>query len=221
MAFIAASEVRDYLGTTSTTGQYSDAVINSNSRAAASFLARQTGRQFIKQSATVKTFTTNNRAQMNIPDLQSVTVITQSGSALTANESYWLLPDRRSSGIYTGIAFRTPYPVLGGPWYLGVSDWWDRGLDMRGPSYYSSQPNDLSITGTWGWDSDGGSGPQIPDDYLMAEKVLAAFYTKRPDSVLAGAQITPAGALLVYREMPMEVRDFIDVWRVDEQLVAV
>jgi hypothetical protein len=61
----------------------------------------------------------------------------------------------------------------------------------------------------------------MPDDVLHAVKVLASFYTLRPQSVLAGAQVTPEGALLSYRELPMEVRGFIDEWTLGEQAVAV
>jgi hypothetical protein len=219
-AFIAASEVRDYLDISSTSGQYSDAVINSNIRAASGFLERQTGRQFDLQAATAKTFTTRNMAAVTIPDLQSVTSVVKADATLTANATYWLIPDRKSSGIYTSIAFRVPYRNAEGAWYLGNSEWWDRGYDMRSPYHYGSEWNDLVVTGTWGYNTDS-TAPALPDELLMATKVLAAFYTKRPDSVLAGAQVTPAGALLVYREMPMEVRDFVDTWRLDEQVAAV
>jgi len=220
--FVAASDVRDYMVIAGTTGKYTDAVIGSNIRAASNYLQRKTGRQFELQEATAKTFTTHNRATLVVPDLQSVTSVTQSGTALTADETYWLLPDRRSSGIYTGVQFRVPYQNLPGPRYLGQADWWDRGLDMRGRHYYSSPPNDLVVTGTWGYNPlIPGTAPTLPDELLHATKVLAAFYTLRPDSVLAGVSVTPDGAVRSYEQLPMEVATFVEEWTLGEQLVAV
>ena len=221
-AFVTAADVRAYMDVDATSGKYADAVISSNIRAASSYLQRKTGRQFELQTGAVKTFTTHNRAALVIPDLQSVTSVTSLGTALVANESYWLLPDRRSSGIYTGIQFRVPYQTLQGPWYLGNSEWWDRGLDMRGQSYYTSQPNDLVITGTWGYNPlIPGTAPTIPDELLHPVKVLAAFYTLRPDSVLAGVSVTPDGTVRSYQQLPMEVATFIEEWSLGEQLVAI
>lgn len=213
-AFIVASEVRDYLGIASTSGQYSAAVIGSNIRAASDYLQRRTGRQFEAQDATAKTFTTHNRASLIIPDLRTASSVVRDGSALEAGTTHHLLPDRRSSGIYTAIQFRVPISRDDGPWYLHAADWWDRGLDWEKRGYWSSSPNDLVVTGDWGYAA-------YPDELLHATKILAAFYTKRPDSVLAGVSVTTEGAVLSYRELPIEVRVFIDEWTLDEQAVAV
>ena len=105
--------------------------------------------------------------------------------------------------------------------------WWDRNLDR--PNYggagrqgYSSQPNDLVIVGDWGYNPQiPGTAPTMPDDMLHAVKVLASFYTLRPQSVLAGAQVTPEGALLTYRELPMEVRGFLEEWTLGEQAAVI
>ena len=219
-AFVAASEVRDYMTITGTTGRYSDALISSNIRAASGFLQRSTGRQFELQSATTKTFTSWNRALLIIPDLQSATSVTKDGTALTADETYHLLPDRHAQQIHTGIQFRVPFQNQDGPWYLHAADWWDRGLDWQKRGYYTSEPNDLVIVGTWGYNVDGTS-PGLPDELLHATKILAAFYTVRPDSVLADVSVTPEGIARTYRSLPHEVRAFIEEWSLGEQAVAV
>ena len=223
VAFIVASDVRDYLSTTGSTGRWSDAQIGSNIRAASAWLQRKTGRQFEAQDNTSKTFTTLGRAILNIPDLRAVDSVTKTSTALTADE-YDLLPDRHTTGIYTGIQFRVPY---GAGWdYRSDSQWFDRNLDR--PNYsgglagYASQPNDLVIVGDWGYNPQiPGTAPTMPDDILHAVKVLAAFYTLRPASVLAGAQVTPEGALLTYRELPVEVRIFLEEWTLGEQAAVI
>jgi hypothetical protein len=193
-----------------TTGKYSDPLITSNIRAASAFIERATGRQFEAQSATTKTFTTNGLSALRIPDLRSATSITLQGATLDADESYWLITDNR--GIYTTLQFRaygTGYSYLSNP------QWFDRNLDRYWGRYgYGSLPNDLVITGNWGWDP-------LPEDLLHATKVLAAWYTKRPASVLANVAFTPDGNTLNYSEYPPEVASFIEAWKLGPMLVAV
>ena len=88
MAFLLAADVRDYLQQTSTTGRFSDARLGSNINAATYALQRETGRQFLPQNATAKTFTSLNRAIVNIPDLRSASSVEKpSGSAIVAGEA--------------------------------------------------------------------------------------------------------------------------------------
>jgi hypothetical protein len=224
VAFIAASDVRDYLQQPSTTGRFSDAQIGSNIRAASAYLQRKTGRQFEAQDNTSKTFTTLGRAIINIPELRAVDTFSKAGSAQTTDQ-YDLLPDRHTSGVYTGVQFRVPYG--GGMSYKSDPMWFDRNLDR--PNYaggaawgYSSEPNDLVIVGDWGYNPQiPGTAPTMPDEILHAVKVLASFYTLRPQSVLAGAQVTPEGALLTYRELPVEVRLFLEEWTLGEQAAVI
>ena len=221
-SFIAPSDVRDYLGISSTSGQYTDALLNSNIRASSGLLQRLTGRQFELQEATAKTFTSHNRAILVIPDLQSVTSVTENGTALVADESYYLLPDRHTTGIYTGIQFRVPAQRRDGPEFLHDSEWWDRGLDWRTHGPYTSEANDIVMTGTWGYNPlIPGTAPVMPDELLHATKILAAWYTKRPDSVLAGIQVSPEGAVSDMRNVPQEVAGFIDEWRLGEQATSI
>lgn len=211
---ILASDVRAYLTAEGTSGAYDSTLISSNIRAAASFLQRQTMRQIMEQNAVTKKFTTDGKAYIAIPDLRTVTSVALQGATLTADASYWLIPDSQHSGVYIGAQFR----AFGqrGDSYLGNPEWFDRNLDFyqrRGYSL-SSLPNDLSITGNWGWQP-------YPNEFLHACKVLAAFYTKRPASVLSDSTVTPEGFALSYSQHPIEVRAFIENWRAGSQLVMV
>ena len=212
---ISQADVRTYLDISGTSGKFSDAVIGSNIRAAASFLEKETGRQFERQTATTKIFTTEGRAQIAIPDLRTATAVTQQEVALDANETFWLIPDRQQSGVYVAIQFRSFSQGGAGRSYLNNPQWFDRNLDRDWLRYgYSSLPNDLSITGNWGHDP-------YPHDFLHAVKILAAFYTRRPDSVLADVAITPEGNELRYSQYPPEVRNFIPDWSLSTQMVAI
>lgn len=210
--WISAADVRTYANLDGTAGRYSDAALGSNIRAAQQLIEQRTGRVFDAQT-TSRTFTTEYRAQIAIPDVRSVSSVTFVGTALTANETYWLLPDPKFPTVYTAIQFRV-YGRNRLNWYLGNPNWYDRGLDMRVPYSTSSMPNDLVITGDWGW-----SPP--PWDILHATKVLAAWLTKRADGVLANAVQAPDGTVFDYSQMPPEVNAVIATYRVGEQAVSI
>lgn len=201
---IDAGQVRAYLDVTGTSGAYSTELITSNIRAAASFLDRETGRQFEYQAAVTKTFTTNGAASVAIPDFKSITSVSLQGVALDVDETYWAITDNK--GSYTTIQLR-PFGAGRGYSYLANPEWFDRNLD-RISRYGSvgSLPNDLVIVG------DAGYSP-LPHDYAFAVKVLAAWYTRRPASLLANAAATPDGNFLQYGELPPEVTSFIASWK--------
>jgi hypothetical protein len=207
---ISEADVRAYLDVTGTSGAYTTTLIGSNIRAAASFLERATGRQFERQNNTTKTFTSNGAAALAIPDIRNIDTISLQDSALTVDESYWLIADNR--GIYSAVQFRA-FGTGGGLSYLSNPQWFDRNLDRWGN--VGSLPNDLVITGDWGHDP-------YPHDFLHAVKVLAAWYTRRPSSLLGGAVITPEGNQIDYSALPVEVQQFLANWgRAGSQLVAV
>lgn len=211
---VSEAQVRAYLGIDGTTGQHADALIASNIRAAASFLQRETHRQFEPQTGATKTFTTNGLAAMRIPDLRTLTSATLQGASLTANESLWLISDSQQAGIYTGIQFRA-FGQGGYSSYKSNPEWFDRNLDRDYLRYgYTSLPNDLVIVGDWGYDP-------YPDDFLHPLKVLAAWYTKRPASVLANVAITAEGNELRYSEYPPEVQKFLAAWTLGSQIEPV
>jgi len=215
-AFISAGELRDYLDTALTDKRYATARLESNIRAASSFLERESARQFEVQAGVTKTFTTHGRAQLSIPDLRVATTVTKSDSALTADSGYYLMPDRHEQTIFTAIQFRTYQSRLDGPSYLHQSDWWDRGLDsgIEAGRSWASTPNDLTILGDWGW-------LLAPDELLMACKALAGFYTVRPDSILSGSSVSADGTFRDYSNLPIEVQDFMRDWTLGSQMVAV
>jgi len=214
--FVSAADVRGLMGTADTTGVWSDAALGSNIRAASAFLERRTGRQFEALTGATKTFTTEGRTYMVIPDLRTATSVTLNGNALVADESYYLLPDRHDPTNFTGLQFRA---FQGRARQTDLShnvNWFDHGYDLPNRPFEvsdSSLPNDLVITGNWGWSP-------IPTEVTQATKVLAAFYTKRPDSVLADVEITPQGNARIFSGLPLEIREFIMDWALGERIVS-
>ena len=214
-AFISASALRAYLelNTVSSSSKYDDSTLGSNIRAASGFLQRRTGRQFADQTAT-KLFTTQGRASITIPGLRTASSVDLQGTALTADSTYWLLPDSQNTGVYTGIQVR----AFGSRSYLSNPEWFDRNLDRQWERYGAgySLPNDLSITGTWGY-----TDANLPESLLHATKVLAAWYTLRPDSVLANVSVTAEGTVRDYSNLPPEILAFIHDWKLSDGAVVV
>ncbi|MEO8549314.1 MAG: hypothetical protein ABI678_05060, partial [Kofleriaceae bacterium] len=61
----------------------------------------------------------------------------------------------------------------------------------------------------------------MPEAVRHAVKVLAAYYTKRPDAILSGAITTPDGNFVNLSALPVEVRSFIEDWRVGSMLQSI
>lgn len=203
--FVSASQVRDYLNITATTGQFSTGMIGSNVNAASDFLQRRTHRQFEWQGSNVrKVFSTEGRSYLTIPDLIAATSVTLQGATLVANQSYWLHPDRLQTGCFTGIQIMP----FGRRNFLANPEWFDRGLDSPLGGYYGTTPNDLAIEGQWGH-------IPLPDELLHATIVLAGYYTKRPDAILSGGIQTPEGGIFDLSRLPVEVTTFIAEWKID------
>jgi len=215
--FVSVAQVREYLDLNSpgSSSKYSDATIGSNIMSAGWSLERATGRLFGDVTKTM-TFSTDGRAQMAIPGLRTATSVTLQSTALTANTTYWLLPDDQQTGVYTGIQFRAfRGPGYGGEWYLSNPEWFDRNLDSwRYPGTGGALPNDLVIVGAWGYTT-------IPDPVLLATKALASWYTLRPDALLSGVRFTPDGNVFDLSKYPAEVAQFIVEWKTGEQAVLV
>lgn len=211
---ITEQSVRDYMALNSpgSTSKYTDATLGSNIRAAQSYLERQTSRRFEDVTATL-TFSTDGRAFIPIPGLRTATSVTSSSVALTADQGYWLLPDLQQTGVFTGVQLRGFTSRNDGPWWLGNPQWFDRNLDSpyypanRGGGY--ALPNDLVIAGSWGW-----TDALMPEPARHAVKVLAAFYTWRPDAILSGGRVNPDGTIADLSVLPIEVQSFIADWKV-------
>lgn len=212
---VTAQSVRDYmdLNTPGSSSKYSDGTLGSNIRAAQGFLERKTGRVFEDTSAT-KRFTTNGQAYIVLPGLRSVSGSVQlQGTTLDVDSTYHLIPDAQQTGVYTGIQFRAFGTGTAAGWWFSNPQWFDRNLDhphYPGNRGYSmtSLPNDLVIDGAWGWTDAG-----MPESVRHAVKVLAAWYTKRPDALLAGGLATPGGDIVDMSQVPVEVQLFVADWR--------
>ena len=214
--FATAAELRTYIDTSVTTGRYSTANLDFLLEVASNQLERATGRLITASASnTVRKFTTAGRAVLTIPDLRSADTVTIGGSDLTSDQSFWLIPSSQAPDIYTGIQVR-PFmgPATGARWYLHYKEWFDRNLDspLFGAGYDRSLPNDLVITGLWGWST-------TPPAWKLATMALAGYYLKHSDALLVGAGATPEEGLLDYSEFPAEAQRLIKDWQLGEQVV--
>ena len=214
--FATAIQLRTYLDTSKATGRYTTENLDFLLETASNQLERATGR-LISASAsnTAKTFTTAGRAVITIPDLRTASSVTIAGATLTADESYWLIPSAQANDIYTGVQVR-PFqgPGTGGKSYLAYPEWYDRGLDspLFGAGFDRSLPNDLVITGLWGWTT-------VPNSWRLAAMALAGYYLKHADALNVGSGTTAEELVLDFSEFPSEVRQHIKDWQLGEQVV--
>lgn len=211
----AVREIVDLNGASSS--RYSSDTIGSNIRDASWFLEKATGRIFRDESALTLKFTTNGQASVYIPGLRTASAVTLNGATLTADSSYWLIPDVQQTGVALAIQVR-PFDRGGdGTWYLGIPDWFERNLDSpKWSTRYTdgSLPNDLSIAGAWGY-----TDATLPEPVRRNTARLAAFYTLRSDALLSGARATEAG-IFDLSNLPIEVQAFIHDWKAGPQAVG-
>lgn len=232
---VTPDEVRDYLELNSpgTSSKYSDQTIGSNIMAAQAYLEHECRRFFYDHPGITWAATTMLQAQVALPGFRTITTCQWGGSALSVavpgdgnqSPSAWGLWEA-SPGVDTplvvGLQFRAWRADNDMPWWYADSMWWDKMLDSpfypgnRGGGYaWTSMPNDLVIVG------DGGYAPGTePWALRHAVKVLAAFYTMRPASILTDVAITPAGGVLTYSTLPAEVVDFIADWSIGQQVAS-
>ena len=210
-AFVNASNVRAYAGIDGINAPWSEANLGSNIRAASAFLEKRTGRQFELQLATTRKFTTNGEAFVPLPGLRSASSITLAGSSMTLDTDAWLIPDHQQTGVYIGLQIR---PFGRGGDYRSWPNWFDTNLDRRWHAGYTSDPNDLVITGDWGYNP-------LPDELLHATKALAVWFTKRPDASLGGVSVTANGSEVDLGQLPVEARLFIEEWKLGGSVAVV
>ena len=214
--FATAAQLRTYLNTGKTDERYTTDNLDFLLQTASEQLERATGRLITASgSNTTKTFTTAGRAIITIPDLRTAATVTIGGSSLTADESFWLVPSAQANDIYTAIQTR-PFrgPMSGGAWYLHYPSWFDRNLDspLFGAGIDRGLPNDLVITGLWGWTT-------VPAAWRLATMALAGYYLKHSDALLVGAGASAEEALLDFSEFPSEAQRLIHDWQLGEQVV--
>lgn len=221
-AFVTAADVRGYLelNSVASTSKYTDAAIGSNIRAASEFLERATQRWFADKGSVTFTTTSQGDTSVAVPGFRTVSAVTQQGTALTLNSTYYLIPDTLGTGIYTAVQFRGFGSRSYSMGYLANPEWFDRNLDndwARGYGWRYSLPNDVVITGEGGY-----AAADLPEAVRHAAKVLAGWYTLRPNSLLANVSVTPDGANIDNSSLPTEVKDFIREWRLTgPQVVSV
>lgn len=220
-AFIGTQPLIDYLGLNVDRPAYSLATLGSNIRTASYNLEKWSGCFFADRHQSLS-ISTMGRSIIPIPRLRTFTAATWNNAVLTigANPNAWLLPDIGQTGVSTSIQLRVS-GGLAGRAYLANQDWFDRGLDSPyWPGNYGglggSLPNDLILEGDWGYPDDG-----LPEPLMHATKILAGWYTLRPDSILANVKIDTSGNVLAYGELPPEVGAFVAEWRVGTMAVAV
>lgn len=207
------------------TSQYDEGTIGSNVLAAQNDLEFAIGRFLLPRTFADDApwaTTTMNQAQVPIWGFRSFSRVTWGGTVMTvglpgdgSSPSCWAIPDAQQTGQFIALQFRAWRVDNNRPWYLSDPLWWDKALDSPfypgnwGGGYaFSSLPNDLLISGEAGF-----AEGTLPFGALHAVKVLAAFYTQRPASILADVAITPQGGVVTYSQMPAEVQNFIKAWR--------
>jgi len=220
--FVTEADVREFLVLNSAgTSAYSSGLIQSNIKAASSWVERATNRFFGDRPAFSLTITTNGTATVDLPGFRTVTTFTKNDTDLTLNETYWLTPDALGTGVYTGIAFRAFIPRQDGPAYLHFSDWFDRNLDSplwpgNWSTNYGSLPNDLVVTGDAGY-----ADADLPYDLRLAVKAQAALYTLGKDQTASGAIVTPDGNIVDLTGIARIVNDFVSTWKIGLGAVSV
>lgn len=222
---VSVAEVRAYLkleaNNPTGSSQYSDATITSNILASQGTIEQGTSRWWVDRPAVTWTGTSLNRTVVAIPGFRAFTSITQNGTALAfsgAGQVVFPIADNAQSGLYVGLQFRAFDPYRARAIYSDPL-WWDKGMDLplgRGPWYQTSQPADLVVVGDGGYTTS-----SYPFAFLHAVKVLAGFYTQRPNSLLADVAITPQGGVINYSQLPAEVAAFIKEFRAGPQVVSV
>lgn len=188
-AFCTVADVRTLIDLEADgTSKYGNGTIQSNIYAASEFIEKSCNRYFGNRSGITLTLTTNGEAAISLPGVRAITSVLKDGSALTANETYYLIPDDQQSGVYTGLQFRA-YGPYGLP-----STWFDRGYDL--PDFQrrvglGSLPNDLTVVADVGYlDAD------LPQMLRLVTKALAGALTLYGPSVLTGTLVTPEGNTL-------------------------
>lgn len=213
-AFTNASNVRAYAGVDAINAaddRWNEPQLSSNIRAASAFLQKRTGRQFELQTAETKKFTTNGEAFVALPGLRTATSVSLASSALTADDTYHLIPDAQQTGVFIGIQFR---PFGRRADYRSWPDWFDTNKDRRYGYGFTSDPNDLVIVGDWGY-------VDLPDELVHATNVMAAWIARRPDALLGGVSVTANGTEIDLSQVPIEVRMFIEEWKIGRAVASV
>lgn len=207
--FATAAELRDFMEITGTSGRKSTTNLDLLLGFASDWLERRTGRVITASASnTPRTFTTNGNAYTIIPDLRAASSVTLQSAPLTADSTYWLIPSRQAPSIYTGIQTR---PWGSGQPYFANPEWFDRNLDSPRAANWSSLPNDLVVTGLWGWTT-------TPAEWKLATLAFADYMFGHADALFSSARATPEGNLYDMARLPVEVRILVEEWQLGVQM---
>lgn len=205
--FVTPAEVRTY-AKAKDEGRWVDAALGPTVEAGGEFLEYRTGRQFAVEAGVTKTFATEGRPTIPLPDLRSAVTVTLDGTALVVGDDYRLVADPLRSGIYVAIRLRPRGVTSYAYWQTSAE-----GIPWVEPYQFAGRfPNtELEIVGNWGH-------VPYPPELLLATKAMSAFLTWRPDALLAGVRATPDGTLFDLSRLPLEVQAFLAAWsRADRQ----
>jgi hypothetical protein len=204
---VTVSGFRDFMEWTGTTGRKSDTNLGLLLNWASNALERQTGRLITASASnTSRTFSSQGRAYVNIPDLRIGDSVTLQSTALTVNEGYWLVPSRQDPDIAVGVQLR----AFGND-YRSNPDWFDRNLDTNPYWRENSLPNDLVIVGLWGHTF-------TPADWKFGIYSLAGYGYQHADALFSGARATPEGNIFDLSTWPSEVQAIVAAWSLGDMV---
>jgi len=140
--------------------------------------------------------------------------VTWAGAPLSADTSYWLIPDIQQTGVAIAVQLR---PFGRGFDYRAYPDWFDTNKDN--PKWVNSMregslPLDLVVAGAWGY-----AAADLPQPVRRNTARLAAWMTLRSDTLLSGAKATDTG-IFDLSNLPTEVQMFIAEWKIERQAVG-
>lgn len=184
--------------------------------AASAKFEQATNRKFsLSSNNTTYTFSTEGQSDLLIPDLQlsPTPTVTLLGAALTANASFWLIPDPQDRATTTHIQLKSFGIGQSAYWYKAFPNWFDANLD-RYPFFEMGSPLDLAITGTWGH-------LPIPDDVIFAVTILTSWFFKRKDAIPTNLIFNPDGSTSDMHDWPTEVLDAVHNWRLRQWVTAI
>jgi hypothetical protein len=212
MPLVTLTELKDYLGVT---GTADDLRIDSAASNASIMAERDTGRVFAVSSNVTRRYSTDGQAAITIHDrpyTDTVRTVSLGGAALTADQGYWFLPDRRNPDVSVTIQLR-PFDTSRADWYKAYPNWFDANLDS--PRWLAGgAPNDLVITGVEGH-------PTLPADVKQAVLELAAFLYWSAKSGASGFVQTPQGDQVELGDYPQSYKDMVRNWRIRTAVASV
>lgn len=192
-----------------------DAYIASLIAPAVAELERLSGRTISASSNVETVYSTDGASALVIHDRpweDASRTVTLEGTALTGQQDYWFLQDRRSPHITAMIQLRAF--TGSGEWYKADPMWWDKNLDYWNDRFGSgTQPSNLAISGIIGM-------PILTDDTWHAIREMTAYLFRLKDAA-GNTAFTPQGVILDLSDLPSVVQQWIGNWQIRTAVAAV